>query len=232
MTIAKRTCSVDGCENKYLANNLCTMHYTRARRHGSVELPIKIVKHCLVGGCNNKYYGKDLCKLHWERMHKHGRTHTTKVYRGGMSKHPLHNTYMNMLERCNNPKNTNYNTYGATGIKVCERWDGENGFTYFIQDMGDKPIGYTLDRIDASGNYEPNNCRWADNTVQAINRRKRADNKTGHTGVWYHEKSSRYHAYIRLQGKYKRLGCYLKIEDAISARKTAEDTMFKPLLGV
>jgi len=148
-----------------------------------------------------------------------------------MSKHPLHNTYMNMLERCNNPKNTNFNNYGAKGVRVCSRWDGEYGFTFFLEDMGNKPDGYTLDRIDVTGDYTPENCRWASRTVQAINTRIRKDNKTGHVGVWYHEKSSRYHSYIKTNGKRKRLGCFKNLQDAIDARKNAEDEYYKPLIG-
>ena len=74
-----------------------------------------------------------------------------------------------MRNRCTNPNNTNYKNYGGRGIKVCERWDD---FTVFIADMGERPEGKTLDRIDNDGNYEPSNVRWATRSEQQKNKRK------------------------------------------------------------
>ena len=81
--------------------------------------------------------------------------------------HPLYGSWRNMRSRCNNSSHPSYCYYGGRGIIICERW---NCFDTFVSDMGDKPKGYSLDRIDNTGNYEPNNCRWADAQTQSTNR--------------------------------------------------------------
>lgn len=81
---------------------------------------------------------------------------------------PTYHTWAGMKARCNNPKNTHYSHYGAQGIQVCERWAK---FEMFLEDMGEKPKNHSLDRIDPNGNYEPQNCRWADDVTQARNKR-------------------------------------------------------------
>jgi hypothetical protein len=73
-----------------------------------------------------------------------------------------------MLSRCCNPKAENYPRYGGVGISLCREW---HSFTHFVADMGERPKGKTLDRIDPYGNYEPGNCRWATASEQAQNKR-------------------------------------------------------------
>lgn len=73
-----------------------------------------------------------------------------------------------MKQRCENPRNKKYSTYGARGISVCERWQS---FEAFLSDMGERPPGLLIERLNNDGNYEPSNCIWADRKTQQRNRR-------------------------------------------------------------
>lgn len=77
-----------------------------------------------------------------------------------------------MLDRCNNPRSASYKDYGGRGISVHKRWQrSRTGFRNFCEDMGDRPEGMSLDRINVNGNYWPSNCRWATAATQALNKR-------------------------------------------------------------
>ncbi len=86
----------------------------------------------------------------------------------GLRKHSLYKTWVEMRYRCDNPKKPQYKYYGARGITYCERW---KDFANFVADMGPRPDGHSLDRINNDGNYEPSNCRWASKIVQMNNMR-------------------------------------------------------------
>lgn len=88
----------------------------------------------------------------------------------GMRNSPEYSSWQAMLGRCTNPAHKDFPKWGGAGIGVCDRW--ANSFEAFLDDMGPRPDGTTLDRYpDASGNYELGNCRWATPKQQARNRR-------------------------------------------------------------
>lgn len=93
---------------------------------------------------------------------KHGhcsRNGYTKIYR----------VWQNMLQRCNDSCHPGYLNYGGRGIKVCDQW---KDFRVFLEDMGKRPEGLTIDRIDNDGNYEPGNCRWVTSQENCRNTRR------------------------------------------------------------
>ena len=95
--------------------------------------------------------------VHFNEKHGHRKNNT-----------PTYLTWKSMIQRCTNSKFTYFKDYGGRGIIVCERW---RVFSNFLEDMGIRPKGKTLDRKNNDANYEPNNCRWTTPTQQQRNRR-------------------------------------------------------------
>jgi len=108
-------------------------------------------------------------------------------------KYPLSSTYWNMRGRCYKPNHTSYKNYGAKGIRVCDRWlePNKKGFQNFVEDMGERPEGYTIERIDGKANYSPDNCKWATPREQQNNRsnnvRIEIDGVTKSVSAWARE---------------------------------------------
>jgi len=98
----------------------------------------------------------------------------------GMRNTPTYRSWNDMIQRCTNANNSRYAYYGERGISVCGSWLKFEGF---VADMGERPIGSTLDRVNPNGNYEKVNCRWASKSIQSHNRRKLKNATSKYFGV-------------------------------------------------
>lgn len=187
----------------------------------------KVTK-CKIPGCECQgiskngveCFPKGYCTKHYLRLRKHGDPETVLFVKNtGKRKHPLYRTWADVKTRTSNPNDKQYQDYGGRGIKMCERWQGLYGFDNFVEDMGERPENHSLDRIDNDGDYCKENCRWATRHQQCANRRD--NNET--VGVCWHKQRTKWLAQIMVRGKQKSLGRFTSYEEAVAARKAAEE---------
>lgn len=126
---------------------------------------------------------------------------------------PEYRSWNAMMQRCLNPKDPSYSRYGGKGVTVCDRW---RDFTVFLDEMGKRPDGTSLDRIDNNGNYEPTNCRWASLAQQARNRGMNKRNTSGYKGVSWHPKGKNWRVKIYVKPKYFSVGLFADKDYAAS----------------
>lgn len=141
------------------------------------------------------------------------------ITKHGMSATLIYHLWQTMHSRCENPNCIGYKNYGGRGIKVCDRWFK---FENFFEDMGKKPEGLSLERINNNKGYSPDNCKWATRIEQSHNSRIQKNNKTGIKGVFWYERYQKYQVGIRANSRQIHLGYFANIEDARIARKEAE----------
>lgn len=137
---------------------------------------------------------------------------------GSMHKKINPRTYQawnDMKQRCLNPNRTNFKNYGLRGITVCERWI--NSYENFVNDMGEAPLNYSLERVNNDGNYNPDNCKWATRSEQNHNKRLRSDNNSGLRGI-HQRKSGKWRVNIKHLGKVIYNKTFDTIEQAAIAR--------------
>lgn len=118
-------------------------------------------KHCQSCGC-----------LQEERRREASVTH-------GLRYSSEYLVWQNMIKRCHNPRSDHYRFYGERGIVVCDEWRGKGGFANFYKCLGPRPSEkHSIERINVNGNYEPSNCKWIENSLQA-------NNKASTIKVWF-----------------------------------------------
>lgn len=143
-------------------------------------------KICSVDGCGKEAKQAGMCYSHYYRLRKYGNplSETRHSTRGEYKKFPReYNSWDHMKQRCLNKRNSAYEYYGGRGITVCKRWlEKPDGFHNFLEDMGPRPEGCSLDRIDNDKGYSKDNCRWANQSIQSYNQRS-DEHSTKHIGV-------------------------------------------------
>lgn len=172
--------------------------------------------------CRDKAYiknGKSLNHLTSSKLWKENNKERVRLY----------NVWKGMIKRCFDKTYKEFYLYGGRGITISKEWLCENGFDNFynwamnngykIEKQG-KRNKFTLDRINNDGNYEPSNCRWADNIMQSRNKRVSSQSRTGVSGVSHYE--NRYRVTINVDYIQKHIGCFKNFDDAVKARKQAE----------
>ena len=166
------------------------------------------------------------CGKHWEVVMarvKCGNTKSCGCLKGeghGLSGHKLYGTWKQMVQRCTNPKHKYYGDYGGRGIIICEEWLDIKKFIAWAESTHPNIEGYTLDRIDNDKGYNPDNCRWADRTMQSVNQRISKRNTSKILGVSWVSRDKSWVAQISHMGKKVWIGQFISIEDAIEARNS------------
>lgn len=124
---------------------------------------------CSVDGCDHLLLAKGLCSKHYNRLKNNGSVSIIKIEKHGMKNTSEYVSWIHMKGRCFNKNDAKYPRYGQRGITVCDRW--RYSFIAFYEDMGPKPfLKAQIDRIDNDGNYEPENCHWVKNLLNARNK--------------------------------------------------------------
>lgn len=123
------------------------------------------MSYCSIENCGAKHHSHGFCRKHAWHFKQNGDPKIQRYERHGKDK-KTYNVWYQMVDRCTNPKNRAYVNYGAKGVKVCDKW---MRFEDFYEDMGQQPVGLTLERKNNALGYCPDNVIWASRATQQRN---------------------------------------------------------------
>ena len=133
---------------------------------------------CSESGCGNKAHSRGLCQAHYWQFRKANPEKVARYEKHFRKDKSTYSIWKQMKARCYSPYSTSYNRYGARGVTVCQEW--LDSYDAFVRDMGNRPQGLQIDRIDNEKGYCKENCRWV---TPAENSRNRRDTKLTHEKV-------------------------------------------------
>lgn len=145
-----------------------------------------------------------------------------------------HTSWTAMRTRCHNPKSQFYHIYGGRGIAILDGWNlpGRAGFSRFLEDMGCRPEGYTLERKDRDGPYSKDNCVWASGSEQCFNRSLLPGNKSGVAGLFWVERIQSWQVSITRDGQLFIFGYTASLFEAACIRRAWELRLYPRQFGL
>lgn len=172
----EKQCNHEDCSNlvgRHGGKGYCPMHYLRYKKHGNTNVVkvggnkrVRGILPCGVADCDKKLLQKGYCAAHYMKWYKYGDPLVSKM-KPGRGRTPTVISWASMKQRCSNPNDPSKKRYIDRGIKYDPSWEL---FDNFVKDMGERPDGTTLDRIDNDKGYCKDNCRWANIETQANNK--------------------------------------------------------------
>lgn len=171
---------------------------------------------CKIPDCDGDVRARGWCTKHYRRWQRTGDpAGVGSGFKHGLYGSAEYEAWAKMIQRCTNPNNPSWKDYGGRGIAVCGQW--RSSFETFYRDMGPRPEGLSLDRVNNDGDYEPGNCRWRSASEQARNQRKRQGVTSEYRGVSWHGASGKWRSQTAIGGRNRGLGYFDDEEDAARA---------------
>ncbi|ADR32510.1 hypothetical protein VR7_gp135 [Escherichia phage vB_EcoM_VR7] len=147
-----------------------------------------------------------------------------KYHYSFISDKPTYSSYAAMIERCTNPNHHRWKQYGGAGVQICDRWlpKGKTGYLNFVEDMGIRPAGTSINRINSCKLYSKETCEWASSSIQSFDQDTRKDSPGPITGVKFRKDRGKWISYITVNHKEIQLYYGDSRDEAMERRRAAE----------